>query len=895
MWRGDDRIRSTLDYVLTDGNTRFTRHRVRNVPYARTDHRAVYADFTLESMKKHRRVMQRDSKFPIPPPGREGNFADQQFADLVAGIPQLDAEARADLERKRAERRARPHWISSSTWKLICRKGELRSKRPTHDRRRETRRLKRSIKKALKKDRETRLTHAISAVEEAMSRDVREGWQMLSHWYKRSDDRGLALSHESLKSVEQEFGSLYARQEQPVGDMLPVDLVHGKFVVPDHIPDAEEIRVAVGRLKSHRAPGPSGLSVDVLKDWAKEDGEKWRKLVDLVQWCIRTGEVPQAFKYGALVLIPKPEQGKYRGIALLESVYKLISGLINHRVSAAVQFHDSIHGFRAGRSCSTAILEAKLEMQRARQAGKVYYQVFLDLSKAYDTVDRDRLRLVLQAYGMGPRLLKFLDNSWEGSGVVPRKLGRYGRNLIRTERGVKQGDIPSPTFFNLVVDLVVRAEEAARMQEDDGSDVVRVAFYADDGRIGGENPEAVQRSLSKFVDLFARMGLQMNAVKTEAMVSTPAVKPTRIREGAYRRKLEGRGPEYAERSTVTMQCPIAGCGKVMQKRSIARHIRNQHPGVPPPRLELEDILSPVRPVRQVYNVERLQGGQGKYGCPVIDCGYECGTSTQLRRHFMYRHPDDHLQVTGEGIYVKCPACSKMVKEPISARHLQSKLCRAGAARNMAKRHQQASTDARSAPFIMSVGNQALRYVGEFKYLGRVISHDDSDLLACVRNIQRARQKWGDLCKLLRRENASTILSARFYMVIVSAVLLYGSETWVITKRIEDLLTSFHNGCARSIAKTYIRKTGEDSWVYPSVTETLRKANLRPLKHYLIKRRSNFQEYVISRNLFQAGREEPTLVQPFPTLWAQYDQLNTESDPEFTLDCERNLNHELNVV
>ena len=38
--------------------------------------------------------------------------------------------------------------------------------------------------------------------------------------------------------------------------------------------------------------------------------------------------------------------------------------------------------------------------------------VFLDLSKAYDTVDRDRLIQTLEGYSMGPRLCGILDNFW---------------------------------------------------------------------------------------------------------------------------------------------------------------------------------------------------------------------------------------------------------------------------------------------------------------------------------------------------------------------------------------------------------------------------------------------------------------------------------------------------
>lgn len=128
MWRGDARIRSTLDYVLSDGETRFTRHRVRSVPYARTDHRAVYADFTLESMKNHRRVVKRDSTFPVPAPrGEDRTAADMKFADLVARIPREELKSRSEGNKANCQ----PSWISDGTWNLIRRKGELRTKRPT--------------------------------------------------------------------------------------------------------------------------------------------------------------------------------------------------------------------------------------------------------------------------------------------------------------------------------------------------------------------------------------------------------------------------------------------------------------------------------------------------------------------------------------------------------------------------------------------------------------------------------------------------------------------------------------------------------------------------------------------------------------------------------------------
>ena len=55
--------------------------------------------------------------------------------------------------------------------------------------------------------------------------------------------------------------------------------------------------------------------------------------------------IPVAFANGILVLIPKSEPGKLRGIALLEVIYKLCLTIIHLRLQDGIEFHPGIHGF----------------------------------------------------------------------------------------------------------------------------------------------------------------------------------------------------------------------------------------------------------------------------------------------------------------------------------------------------------------------------------------------------------------------------------------------------------------------------------------------------------------------------------------------------------------------
>ena len=58
-------------------------------------------------------------------------------------------------------------------------------------------------------------------------------------------------------------------------------------------------------------------------------------------------------------------------------------------------------------------------MEISGYEGKIFHQIFLDLSKVSDTIDRKRLALLLHDYGLGPRGLAMLEATWTDSSLGP--------------------------------------------------------------------------------------------------------------------------------------------------------------------------------------------------------------------------------------------------------------------------------------------------------------------------------------------------------------------------------------------------------------------------------------------------------------------------------------------
>jgi Reverse transcriptase (RNA-dependent DNA polymerase) len=136
----------------------------------------------------------------------------------------------------------------------------------------------------------------------------------------------------------------------------------------------------------------------------------WQSINDLVQHTFTDGgNMQDAFGNSILVLALKPVKS-FWGTALLETIYKLVSLIIHRRLPSSRQLHDAVHGLRKQRGTGTAIINVKLLLQKTQRKSEPLYMLFLDIKKAYSTLDCDRTISLLQQYGVGDNIYNILQN-----------------------------------------------------------------------------------------------------------------------------------------------------------------------------------------------------------------------------------------------------------------------------------------------------------------------------------------------------------------------------------------------------------------------------------------------------------------------------------------------------
>jgi group II intron reverse transcriptase/maturase len=235
------------------------------------------------------------------------------------------------------------------------------------------------------------------------------------------------------------------------------------------------------------APGPDGQTIEALAD-------QWPVVLPRLQADLLAGR----YQPGGIrrVFIPKAGGGQ-RGLGVPDVVDRVVQEAVRQVLEPLWEptFHPSSHGFRPGRSCHTAIIEAKGHLEDGNG-----WVVDLDLEKFFDLVCHQRLTARLAQRVSDRRLLVLIGRMLKAKVVLPDGV------VIDSEQGVPQGGPLSPLLSNIVLD------ELDQELDRRGHRFVR---YADDANVYVSSERAGQRvmaSVTEFIE--RRLRLKVNEAKS---------------------------------------------------------------------------------------------------------------------------------------------------------------------------------------------------------------------------------------------------------------------------------------------------------------------------------------------------------------------------------------------
>ena len=103
-----------------------------------------------------------------------------------------------------------------------------------------------------------------------------------------------------------------------------------------------------------------------------------------------------------------------------------------------------------------------------------------------------------------------------------------------------------------------------------------------------------------------------------------------------------------------------------------------------------------------------------------------------------------------------------------------------------------------------------------------------------------------LNRVLSREVEDARTSGHIYLVVVKLVLLYGSETWVLTPRMQRVTVGFHHRVAHRLMGRQPRKGRDGGWVYPHMEDAITEAGLKDVETYISCRQNTVAQYIANR-------------------------------------------------
>ena len=176
----------------------------------------------------------------------------------------------------------------------------------------------------------------------------------------------------------------------------------------------------------------------------------------------RGGGVPQEWIDATIIVLHKTDRtecGNYRGISLVAhagNVLKVMARRLSNYCAREDILAEEQCGFRPKRSTIDMIFVVRRLRQLARKKSTLLYMCFVDLTKAYSSVDRTLLWAVLARFRVPPKMVAVIRHIHDGMRARIRTDDGECSDWFSVERGLRQRCVLAPLLFNIFFTAVLR-------------------------------------------------------------------------------------------------------------------------------------------------------------------------------------------------------------------------------------------------------------------------------------------------------------------------------------------------------------------------------------------------------------------------------------------------------
>ena len=291
----------------------------------------------------------------------------------------------------------------------------------------------------------------------------------------------------------------------------------------------KEIENQISLINNNKSSGLNTISPIILKKLKSKISVPLSCLFNL---SFETGIFPEILKYAKIIPVHKLKGSildiqNYRPISLLSNIDKLFEKIMHSRVTSFLETYQCIYplqfGFRKKHSTTHALINIIELIKPALDQSKFACGIFVDFSKAFDTVDHNILLQKLSHYG-----IRGLSNKWFESYLTGRKqfvsIDNIDSQLKDVIYGVPQGSVLGPLLFLIYINDLHKAIKYST-----------VHHFADDTNLLYTNKslKSIHKKMKIDIKLLVQWLLankiSLNAGKTEVIIFRHHLKKINMR------------------------------------------------------------------------------------------------------------------------------------------------------------------------------------------------------------------------------------------------------------------------------------------------------------------------------------------------------------------------------